>query len=125
MNINAADVIILSENLHKILALVRLLRRGNLFIRINLFWAFGYNVVVMPVVAGIFYPFGILVSPMWSAIAMSCSSLIVVGFSHLLTCFHYDDSLIEKYPNTSTTLESAHDLSGSNREVITLNEEIS
>lgn len=94
MNINAADVIILSENLHKILALVRLLRRGNLFIRINLFWAFGYNVIMMPVVAGIFYPFGILVSPMWSAIAMSCSSLLVVGFSHLLTCFHYDDSLI-------------------------------
>jgi P-type E1-E2 ATPase len=95
LNINAADVVILSENLHKILALIRFLRKGNLFIKINLFWAFIYNIIVMPVVAGAFYSLGIFVSPIWSAIAMSCSSLLVVGFSHILTYLHYDDSLKE------------------------------
>ena len=94
LNINAADVVILSENLHKILALVRFLKRGNLFININLFWAFAYNVVIMQITAGVFYTLDIFVSPVWSSVAMSCSSLLVVGFSHLLSVFHYDDSLI-------------------------------
>ena len=66
-----------------------------MFIRVNLFWAFAYNIVVMPIVAGVFYHWGITVSPVWSSIAMSASSLIVVGFSHLLSFFHYDDSLLE------------------------------
>ena len=93
LNINAAAVIILSENLHKIVALLRFLKKGNLFIRINLFWAFIYNIVIMPIVAGVFFEWDVVVSPVWSAVAMSCSSLLVVGFSHMLTYFHYDDSL--------------------------------
>jgi hypothetical protein len=92
LNINAADVVILSENIYKILALVRFLRKGNLFIRLNLFWAFAYNIVIMPIVAGVFFPLDIFVSPVWSSIAMSGSSLLVVGFSHILSLFHYDDS---------------------------------
>jgi len=59
LNINAADVVILSENLYKILALVRFLKKGNLFIMLNLFWAFAYNIIIMPVVAGAFYSFDI------------------------------------------------------------------
>jgi cation transport ATPase len=59
LNINAADVVILSENLYKILALVRFLNKGNLFIKLNLFWAFAYNIIIMPVVAGAFYSFDI------------------------------------------------------------------
>ena len=93
LNINAADVVILSENLYKILALIRFINRGNLFIKINLFWAFAYNIVIMPIVAGVFFPLGVFVSPVWSSIAMSFSSLLVVGFSHLLSFFRYDDSL--------------------------------
>ncbi|CAM6004692.1 unnamed protein product [Sphagnum balticum] len=84
LNINAADVIILNENLHKILALIRFLKRGNIFINLNLFWVFAYNIVIMPIVAGVFYHWDLSVSPVWSSIAMSCSSLFVVGFSHIL-----------------------------------------
>lgn len=47
----------------------------------------------MPIVAGAFYKWDVFVSPIASSIAMSLSSLIVVGFSHLLTCFKYDESL--------------------------------
>ena len=99
-------MIILSENLHKIVALLRFLKKGNLFIRINLFWAFAYNMVIMPIVAGVFFKWDIVVPPVWSAVAMSCSSLLVVGFSHMLTYFHYDDSLashgIKGLPQEST-----------------------
>jgi P-type Cu+ transporter len=66
-----------------------------MFIKINLFWAFAYNIVIMPIVAGVFYHWDIFVSPVWSSIAMSGSSLIVVGFSHFLSFFHYDDSFLE------------------------------
>lgn len=106
LNINAADVVILSENLYKILALVRFLNRGNLFIRLNLFWAFAYNIVIMPITAGVLFPLDIFVSPVWSSIAMSCSSLMVVGFSHFLSCFSYDDSLKEQHSNEEAPVDA-------------------
>ena len=93
LNINAADVVILSENIYKILAMIRFIKRGNLFIKLNLFWAFAYNIIIMPIVAGVFFPWDVYISPVWSAIAMSGSSLLVVGFSHLLSFFEYDESL--------------------------------
>lgn len=92
LNINASDIIMLSENLYKILAMVKLLERGNTFININLFWAFLYNITIMPVVAGVFYSYDITISPVWSSVAMSCSSILVVGFSHIMALFNYDDS---------------------------------
>jgi cation transport ATPase len=46
----------------------------------------------MPIVAGLFYSFDLTISPIWSSIAMSLSSILVVGFSHLLTLFTYDES---------------------------------
>jgi hypothetical protein len=49
----------------------------------------------MPIVAGVFYHWDIFVSPVWSSVAMSGSSLLVVGFSHFLSFFHYDDSFLE------------------------------
>jgi cation transport ATPase len=47
----------------------------------------------MPIVAGLFYSFDITISPIWSSIAMSCSSILVVGFSHALSLFEYDENL--------------------------------
>ncbi len=70
-----------------------MLKKGNLFININLFWAFAYNIVVMPIVAGVFYKWDFWVSPIWSSIAMSMSSIIVVSISHLLSFFNFDESL--------------------------------
>lgn len=77
----------LSEDLYKILAFLNLLKKGNTFININLFWAFLYNIIMMPMVAGLFYGFDITISPIWSSVAMSCSSIVVVAFSHLLSFF--------------------------------------
>ena len=74
---------------------MQLIKRGNQFININLFWAFAYNVIMMPIVAGVFYGYGITMSPVWSSLAMSCSSIIVVVFSHFLSFFkyNYEDNL--------------------------------
>ena len=90
LNISASDVIMLSENLYKILTMVKLLERGNIFININLFWAFMYNLTIMPIVAGLFYGYDLTISAVWSSVAMSCSSILVVGFSHILALFEYD-----------------------------------
>ena len=51
----------------------------------------------MPIVAGVFYNWDIWVSPIWSSIAMSLSSIIVVSISHLLSFFKFDDSLDKNY----------------------------
>ena len=91
LNINASDIIMLSENLFKVLAMVKLLERGNTFININLFWAFIYNLTIMPIVAGLFYNYDLTISPVWSSVAMSCSSILVVSFSHILSLFNYDE----------------------------------
>jgi hypothetical protein len=58
--------------------------------------------MIIPIMAGVFYHWDVFVSPVWSSISMSCSSLLVVGFSHLLSFFHYDDSLVEE--NTAKKL---------------------
>jgi Cu+-exporting ATPase len=119
LNINAADVVVLDDNLYKILALIRMLKKGNLFININLFWAFSYNIVIMPIVAGVFYKWDFWVSPIWSSIAMSLSSIIVVSISHLLSFFKYDESLRpEKGENARRLNNDEGDLSSSANRVI-------
>ncbi len=78
--IEAADVVLMSDDLHGILTALELSRRTMRNIRQNLFWAFGYNTLLIPVAAGIFYPVtGLTLSPMLAAAAMSLSSVFVVS----------------------------------------------
>ncbi|MCD8483516.1 MAG: copper-translocating P-type ATPase [Verrucomicrobia bacterium] len=77
--VHAAEVVLIGHDLNKISFAFRLseLTLGN--IRQNLFWAFGYNVILLPVAAGVLYPFtGLLLSPMLAAGAMAASSVCVV-----------------------------------------------
>ncbi len=76
----AAGVTLVKGDLRGIVKAVQLSRRVMQNIRQNLFFAFVYNVVGIPIAAGVLYPwFGILLSPMIAAAAMSASSLSVVG----------------------------------------------
>lgn len=80
--IEAAPVTIISSDLMKIPAAIRLSRQTVATVRQNLFWAFIYNIIAIPIAAGILYPaFGFLLSPMIGSAAMAMSSVSVVSNS--------------------------------------------
>ncbi len=80
--IEAGDLILMSGDLRGIVQAVTLSRRTLQTIRGNFFWAYAYNVALIPVAAGVLYPvFHVLLNPMLAAGAMSVSSLFVVANS--------------------------------------------
>jgi Cu+-exporting ATPase len=77
--LEASDVTLVGGDPHGVVAAIRLSRRTLHVIRENLFWAFGYNVVLIPVAMGALYPFfGVTLNPALSAGAMAFSSVSVV-----------------------------------------------
>ncbi|MBU1310561.1 MAG: heavy metal translocating P-type ATPase [Gammaproteobacteria bacterium] len=77
--IEAADVVLMHTDVMAVLSALSISRATLRNIRQNLFWAFGYNALLLPVAAGVLYPaFGILLSPMLAAGAMALSSVFVV-----------------------------------------------
>lgn len=76
--IDAADVVLMKSRLEDVPAAIRLSRSTLRNIRQNLFWAFIYNGIGIPVAAGVFIPLGITLTPMFAAAAMSLSSFCVV-----------------------------------------------
>ncbi len=90
--IEAGDVILMSGDLHGVVNAGALARRTFRTIFGNFFWAYGYNVALIPLAAGVLYPWmGILLSPMLAAAAMSVSSIFVVTNS--LRLRHFDPPL--------------------------------
>jgi uracil phosphoribosyltransferase len=80
--VEASDVTLVGDDPRAVLRVLVLSRRTTAVIRQNLFWAFAYNVVLIPVAAGLLYPFlGILLSPALAAGAMALSSVSVVSNS--------------------------------------------
>ena len=80
--VDAADIALLRGDLTAVAAAIRLSRRTVRTMRQNLYWAFGYNVIGIPVAAGVLYPaFGILLSPILASAAMAVSSVSVVANS--------------------------------------------
>ncbi|AWM28498.1 Lead cadmium zinc and mercury transporting ATPase (plasmid) [Sinorhizobium fredii CCBAU 25509] len=78
--IESADVVLMSGDLVGVPNAIALSRATIRNIRENLFWAFAYNVVLIPVAAGALYPgYGVLLSPVFAAAAMALSSVFVVG----------------------------------------------
>ncbi|MEP6778703.1 MAG: heavy metal translocating P-type ATPase [Gemmatimonadaceae bacterium] len=77
--VDAADVVLMRGDLDSAVQAIRLSRRTMQTMRQNLFWAFAYNVVSIPIAAGVLYPaFGLLLSPMLASAAMAFSSVSVV-----------------------------------------------
>ena len=80
--IESAGVTLLGGNILKLPQAIRLAKKTMRIIKQNLFWAFAYNVVLIPVAAGGLYPFtGLLLNPGLAAFAMAASSISVVGNS--------------------------------------------
>jgi len=77
--LDAADLVVLGDRLTPIPMALRLAQRTMAKVRQNLAWAFGYNLVVIPIAAGVLLPgFGVLLSPPLAALLMACSSITVV-----------------------------------------------
>ncbi len=83
--IEAADITLINKDLKSIATAFRLSRKTMRTIRMNLVWAFGYNILLIPVAAGALYPiWGTLLSPIFASAAMAASSISVVLNSLLL-----------------------------------------
>ena len=76
--VNSASVILLSNDLRSVVKAIKTGKKAGRIIKQNLFWAFIYNVLGIPIASGVLYPLGILLSPMIGALCMSLSSLFVV-----------------------------------------------
>jgi Cu+-exporting ATPase len=80
--IEASDITLMNNDLRSVAAAIRLSFTTMKVIRQNLFWAFIYNIIGIPVAAGVLYPFGgVLLNPEFAAAAMALSSVSVVGNS--------------------------------------------
>ncbi len=83
--IEAADITLINKDLTSVAQAINLSKKTMRTIKMNLFWAFGYNVILIPVAMGILYPvFHILLNPIFASLAMALSSISVVSNSLLL-----------------------------------------
>ena len=76
--VESAEIVLVKNDPRDVARAIRLSQKTNVKMRQNLAWAAGYNLIAIPVAAGILFPFGILLRPEWSALLMSASSIIVV-----------------------------------------------
>jgi Cu+-exporting ATPase len=83
--IETGDIVLMKDNLLDAVAAIQLSRKVISRIKLNIFWAFAYNVALVPVAAGVLYPiFGITFRPELAGLAMALSSVTVVSLSLLL-----------------------------------------
>ena len=94
--IDAADVVLMKSRLTDVPAAIRLSRATLRNIHENLFWAFFYNTIGIPLAAGVFIPLGLTLNPMFGAAAMSLSSFCVVSNALRLNLFKLRDASRDK-----------------------------
>ena len=94
--LDAADVVLMKSRLSDVPAAIRLSRATLRNIHENLFWAFFYNTIGIPLAAGLLIPLGLTLNPMFGAAAMSLSSFCVVSNALRLNLFNLRDAKKDK-----------------------------
>ena len=116
--IDAADVVLMKSQLSDVPAAIRLSRATLRNIHENLFWAFFYNVIGIPLAAGVWIPiFGWTLNPMFGAAAMSLSSFCVISNALRLNLFKLHDAgkdkkIKKKHHKEETTMEKTMKIEG-------------
>ena len=105
--IDAADVVLMNSKLSDVPAAIRLSRATLRNIHENLFWAFIYNTLGIPLAAGVFIPFGLTLNPMFGAAAMSLSSFCVVSNALRLNLFDVHSTKRDRRPKDTVSLPAA------------------
>ena len=81
----SGDIVIMEGDLENVVASIQFSKKVMTRIKENLFWAFAYNMILVPVAAGVLYPiWGIVFRPEWAGLAMALSSVTVISLSLLL-----------------------------------------
>ena len=99
--IDAADVVLMNSRLSDVPSAIRLSRATLRNIHENLFWAFIYNIIGIPLAAGVFIPFGLTLNPMFGAAAMSLSSFCVVSNALRLNLFDLHSTKHDRKPKSA------------------------
>ena len=108
--IDAADIVLMKSRLSDVPAAVRLSRATLRNIHENLFWAFFYNIIGIPLAAGVWIPvFGWTLNPMFGAAAMSLSSFCVVTNALRLNLFKIHDTKKDKKIGQATSIKIKND----------------
>ncbi|MCH8821188.1 cadmium-translocating P-type ATPase [Patescibacteria group bacterium] len=82
--VESAEIVLVKNDPRDVVKAIKLSQKTNSKMKQNLVWAAGYNLIAMPMAAGVLFPIGILLRPEWSALIMSASSVIVVSNALLL-----------------------------------------
>ena len=115
--IDAADIVLMKSRLSDVPAAIRLSRATLRNIHENLFWAFFYNVIGIPLAAGVWIPiFGWTLNPMFGAAAMSLSSFCVVTNALRLNLFKIHDASRDKKIKQAVSILPEKDYNESNKE---------
>jgi len=113
LNLIASDIIFIKNDLRLILNLLKLSKLSLIFIIINIFWAFIYNLCMIPITAGVLYSLKIEISPTLSSFSMLCSSLLILITSNILRLFKLNYA---KHSNTQSCnlIEESVEIKSSN-----------
>ncbi len=126
VTIDAADIVSISDDLNNVSKSVLISRKVIRNIKQNLFWAFIYNIIGIPIAAGILYPFGgITLNPMIAAAAMSLSSLCVVLNALRLNLINFSNKNFEKKHSRAEHIDfsnlNENTVDNSNKKIIYIN----
>ena len=98
ITVSAAGIVLIKDNLIDVLKAILISKKSFQRIRINFAFAFIYNIILIPVAMGVFYPIkGFKMDPMFAAIAMAMSSISVVSSSLMLKLYNPNASLTSGY----------------------------
>jgi len=87
LTVDAAGIVLMKDDLKDVVNALRISKKAFLRIKINLGLSFFYNIILIPIAMGIFYPLGFTLNPMYAGVAMALSSISVMFSSLLLKTY--------------------------------------